>query len=190
MKLWILDDIVLDLSEFRFKHPGGSFVMNHTVGKDISKFFYGGYALDSNSPVPSNKSTPVWNHSNIARKIVNQLAVARYVRARTPTFSARICDKVALNTHTATYTLKCDQVIKGLSNYYPDLSTLGKHFLVSAPNFRKSGKIIHRHYTIANCMQKLFYNDICGDEKMTAPKFRDSDEFCMSIKNYNVGGLS
>ncbi len=148
--------------------------MNHTVGKDISKFFYGGYALDGNSPIPGT-SIPVWNHSNIARKIVNQLAVARYVRSGTPVFSAKICDKVALNTHTTCFTLKCDKVIKGLSLYYPDLSTLGKNFLVSAPNFRKRGKIIHRHYTIANCMQKNFYQDICSDDKMNIPKFEESD---------------
>ena len=26
-------------------HPGGRFMINKTVGRDISKFFYGGYQL-------------------------------------------------------------------------------------------------------------------------------------------------
>jgi hypothetical protein len=52
-------------------HPGGAFVLNRTVGKDISKFFYGGYALDSNSDVVTSGSAHIWNHTNIARKIVN-----------------------------------------------------------------------------------------------------------------------
>ena len=106
-KLWILDDIVLDLSEFASKHPGGSFVINHSIGKDISKFFYGGYAMDSNSPSLPNKAI-TWNHSNTARKIVNQLAVAKFVKSKTPVFSAKISDQVSLNTHTTTFTLKCE----------------------------------------------------------------------------------
>jgi cytochrome b involved in lipid metabolism len=69
-KLWVLDDLVLDLSEFAEKHPGGQFAINRTVGKDVSKYFYGGYAIDSNSnTIGGNKGA--WVHTNIARKIVN-----------------------------------------------------------------------------------------------------------------------
>ena len=45
MKLMILDDLVLDVSEFYKVHPGGKFVIEHCVGTDIAKFFYGGYSL-------------------------------------------------------------------------------------------------------------------------------------------------
>ena len=44
-KYVILDDMVLDVKDFIFKHPGGRFVVQHNIGRDISKFFYGGYAL-------------------------------------------------------------------------------------------------------------------------------------------------
>ena len=70
-KLWILDNLILDLSEYSKKHPGGQFVMDRTVGKDVSKFFYGGYSLDSNQNVVKSGSAHIWNHTNIARKIVN-----------------------------------------------------------------------------------------------------------------------
>jgi len=126
--------------------------------------------MDSNSPSLPNKAI-TWNHSNTARKIVNQLAVAKFVKSKTPVFSAKISDQVALNTHTTTFTLKCEQVIKGLSLYYPDLSSLGKHFLVCSPDYRHQGKLIHRHYTIANCMKKSFYDALCNDETMDTPKF-------------------
>jgi cytochrome b involved in lipid metabolism len=29
-------------------HPGGKFVIEHNIGRDVSKFFYGGYSLDGN----------------------------------------------------------------------------------------------------------------------------------------------
>lgn len=31
------------------KHPGGQFLIEQTVGRDISKYFYGGHSLDSNA---------------------------------------------------------------------------------------------------------------------------------------------
>ena len=40
-KLCILDEFVLDVSKFSLNHPGGRFAIEHNVGRDISKFFYG-----------------------------------------------------------------------------------------------------------------------------------------------------
>jgi cytochrome b involved in lipid metabolism len=67
--------MVLNLKGFAYKHPGGSFLIEHTVGRDISKFFYGGYAMDGNSRDPT-ASNPRNAHSNVARKIVNKHIVA------------------------------------------------------------------------------------------------------------------
>lgn len=73
-KLVILDDLVLDIRWFMGEHPGGLFTLEHNVGRDISKFFYGGYSLENQSKVPEH------SHSNDARKIVNTLIVGRLVR--------------------------------------------------------------------------------------------------------------
>lgn len=74
-KLVILDDLVLDIAEFARYHPGGKFVIEHTVGTDIAKFFYGGYCLEDNlKPTPSFG----WKHSNYARIIANDLAIATF----------------------------------------------------------------------------------------------------------------
>ena len=70
-KLVILDDLVLDVRPFMKNHPGGKFVIEHNVGKDISKFFYGGYVME-----PSQNLKP-YTHSNIARKIANSLTKFR-----------------------------------------------------------------------------------------------------------------
>ena len=68
-ELAILEDLVVDLSKFKFNHPGGKFVIQHNVGKDISKYFYGSYMLENNL----GKHL----HSNIARKIANEIAVGK-----------------------------------------------------------------------------------------------------------------
>lgn len=74
-KLWILNDSILDLTEFAARHPGGRFVIDRTVGRDVSKYFYGSYALDHNSNDPS-LGVPSHIHSNSARGIAQECAVA------------------------------------------------------------------------------------------------------------------
>jgi len=44
----ILDEMVLDLAPFIDHHPGGKFSLVQNIGRDISKFFYGGYSLENN----------------------------------------------------------------------------------------------------------------------------------------------
>ena len=51
-RLHILDNLVLDLKDFARKHPGGANLITHSIGRDISKFFYGAYAMDGNSNDP------------------------------------------------------------------------------------------------------------------------------------------
>jgi len=43
--LVIFDNLVLDLNGYERIHPGGKFNLRHNVGRDISKFFFGGYSL-------------------------------------------------------------------------------------------------------------------------------------------------
>jgi cytochrome b involved in lipid metabolism len=95
-KLWILDDLVLDLSKFKNRHFGGSFLIERTVGRDVSKFFYGGYSLDNNSNNPG-KITAAHSHTNIARIIANKLAIAVLDRSNTPHFEAIIDDDLTMD---------------------------------------------------------------------------------------------
>ena len=81
-KLFILDDMVLELTDFIPTHPGGAFLLQHNVGRDISKFFYGGYQLDGNGGKPGSNST-AYAHSNFARKIANKYAIAAFIRKKT-----------------------------------------------------------------------------------------------------------
>jgi len=55
-QLVILDDLVLDVAPFLHCHPGGLWNIKHNIGKDISKFFYGGYSIDGNEDGRIGKS--------------------------------------------------------------------------------------------------------------------------------------
>lgn len=44
-KLVLFDNAVLDINGYERNHPGGKFNLVHNFGRDISKFFYGGYNL-------------------------------------------------------------------------------------------------------------------------------------------------
>jgi cytochrome b involved in lipid metabolism len=46
-KYLIVDNLVLDVKEFIRAHPGGKFVIGRCIGLDISKYFFGGYEMES-----------------------------------------------------------------------------------------------------------------------------------------------
>jgi len=74
-KLVILDNLVLDIGGFAYAHPGGAHLINYNIGRDISKFIYGSYALCGNSNDPK-AATDRHTHSNVARKVANNHAIA------------------------------------------------------------------------------------------------------------------
>jgi len=132
-RLHILDNLVLDLSNFAKVHPGGTFLIDYTVGRDISKFFYGGYSLDGNTSVPGSNAI-VNNHSNVARKIAKSHVVA-ILGGKVQENAFIIQEKHSVNQTTSTLELTVhDQsklsLISGIQSYYNDFSTFGKHFTV------------------------------------------------------------
>ena len=73
--LLVFDNLVLDLDKslvplvsYTKVHPGGKFVLMKNFGRDISKFFYGGYAL-------VNPGMPAVTHSLYALRIAKTLVV-------------------------------------------------------------------------------------------------------------------
>ena len=67
----ILDDDVLDLTLYLNEHPGGRFSLEHNIGRDITKFFYGAYSLENIDRIPIHK------HSNDAFLIVKDLSIGK-----------------------------------------------------------------------------------------------------------------
>lgn len=62
--------MVLDVTTFMYNHPGGKFLIERNLGRDVSKFFYGGYVLEN------PKGAKPYTHSNIARRMVNKMIIA------------------------------------------------------------------------------------------------------------------
>jgi len=85
-RLVILDDLVLDVTDFAKQHPGGRFLLEKNFGRDISKFFHGGYSLEP------TKNSKTHTHSNTARLIVNSLILARLVQ-KAETSTVRVVSK-------------------------------------------------------------------------------------------------
>lgn len=67
----ILDEYVIDIASLMLYHPGGTFSIAHNIGRDISKYFHGGYSLENINKVREHK------HSNDARKIADGLIIGK-----------------------------------------------------------------------------------------------------------------
>jgi len=72
-ELVVLDDLVLDVTTYLNDHPGGRFSIENNIGRDVSKFFYGGYTQENES-----KMWP-YTHSSIARGVVERLIIGRLI---------------------------------------------------------------------------------------------------------------
>lgn len=86
----LLDDMVLDMGDYMANHPGGKFAMEANIGRDVSKFFYGGYSLENINKVKPHK------HSNAARKLVDKYAIG-YLEKRAPIQKMKIKDASQAN---------------------------------------------------------------------------------------------
>lgn len=121
-------------------------MLNHNVGRDISKFFFGGYSLEDNE-----RRARGHNHSIYARMIVNELTVAIFERdipCGTEEVVLANSRAHSVNADTKTIFMCAAKESPNLKHYYEDFRVLGKHFRVSKtndPNFS-------RHYTICNVM--------------------------------------
>lgn len=91
--------MVLDVTRYMNEHPGGQFILKFHVGKDVSKFFYGGYSLES--------GIKPHTHTNVARKVVNSLVIGRLGKD-TKTFQARIQESVDVNKSTKVFIFNLD----------------------------------------------------------------------------------
>ena len=178
-KLMILDEFVLDVADFAEWHPGGKFVINHNIGRDVSKFFYGGYAQDGNGgPSPARG----YNHSYYAKRIVNDLIICRY--DPTAEVASAICKvdqsrAAKVNSTTGVVFL---QTVDGhkrhnFKEYHAGYSMIGKHYLVGDLGL----PLLYRHYTICSAMNPKFSRFLIGqlggarkDSELDAVRNRES----------------
>lgn len=179
-KLVIVDDLVLDVSKFLDNHPGGKFSLERNIGRDVSKFFYGGYALEHSGGMQPH------THSNNARRSLNTLVVATIMSTNSIKRMQIESSTAANQTGTiSTVNLisvpnqKADNAYSRLvsdENPLMNIGQIGKHFTVKSTahprfntsevghfNSNKAG--IKRHYTLAVSMKPTLYQGLINLSK-------------------------
>lgn len=193
-KLHILDNLILDLSSFASQHPGGTFLIEQTAGRDISKYFYGGYSLDANHSDPNSGQNPVHAHSNLARKVVQRHVVAYLEKAKVvePVFELDDMDHTKIHSSTVkTLHFKLVQSESAamlpnssLQKYYSDFESFGKHFTIVHMNPAEndvrtkafgSRASLKRHYTICNVMRPGFFHTLVHELNKKVPSRVQND---------------
>jgi Cytochrome b5-like Heme/Steroid binding domain len=191
-QLMILDEVVLDVSSFVSHHPGGAFVIKHNIGRDISKFFHGGYSLDGNL---GSKPATGYKHSNYARMIVNSLIVAQFEKEKLVSTTNCVMDhrqSMLINSTTKVLFLQSDdsRPVPNFKRFFPGLSNLGKHFLVRSLMGNKPA----RHYTVCNVMHPHVYWELVkllrgetvdSTNLMKSLSTQDQSSMMFTAKNYN-----
>lgn len=130
--------------------------MLHNIGRDVSKFFHGGYSLEDNIGASPAQG---YMHSSIARQIVNDLAIAAYAPDQTVTASVcRVveekCVNINPNTKTIVFQTEGGETVPNFKSHFDSLRYAAKHFLIR--NLSETNGIA-RHYTICNAMRPAIY---------------------------------
>ena len=187
-KLCIIEDLVLDVKQYIMAHPGGKFVIEHTIGQDISKFFFGGFSLEDNE----NPKTQGYNHTYAAYHICNDLAIAIFERdipVSTQQVLHDVDKAIDVSPDVKTIYLYSANRSSAFKHHYNDYRTLGKHFrftIEGDPHFS-------RHFTICNVMMGKLYPEYLKalNNGTMLPKHvtdhGDQDHRTFTIKNYDRG---
>ena len=127
-------------------------MLQHNVGRDVSKFFYGGYSLEDNM---GDKPAQGYFHSTFAKIIVCDLAIARFdihaVQSRECIIKEELCSKVNSTTKTIVFESIADEKVHNWKKNYADIDSIGRHFRVrNMTDTDRDG--VWRHYTICNSM--------------------------------------
>lgn len=188
--LVIFDNLVLDLNGYERIHPGGKFNLKQNIGRDISKFFFGGYSLVN---VP--KKVP-HHHSQAALDIVKTLVVGvikdqQFVQDElfTITRSYPVND----TTKTFSFTSIDNEPVTNLKLWYNDPAMIGRHFLV----YSVQNPNVKRHYTICSSMHPSIEAELkmMADNVLKGEQFffsngvladRDQNQLNLTLKTYRT----
>lgn len=176
--LCILDDWVLDVTDFADAHPGGAFMLKGMNGKDISKYFHGGYNIE-----PTKGG---WNnaHSNYARTIVNSLIVAKVQDGECVVAEKTMSIQSQSNLTSGVSTFVLGNGDKGIGN----AGQFGQHWLVQMK--AEDGKLLGeaRQYTVSRCMRPEVYKQYLALVEGKATEIdlgEDTDTITLTCKDYS-----
>lgn len=149
-QLVILDELIIDIKSYIANHPGGQKVLQGNIGRDISKFFYGGYQYEN---LKGQKD--LHTHSKDALALCSQMVIGSIEKNHGDEYQVKLHESSSFNkSHTKTFIFKGEQKRQGLQKYYSDVQMIGKHFLVH----HNKKHAVKRHYTICNCLEPNAYD--------------------------------
>jgi len=125
-----LDDLILDVGGFMSRHPAGKFLIQNCIGRDMGKFFHGGYKMED---ADNNVQIRPYRHSMAARKIIQELVIGRIETKAREAF-CKVVKKVDIGIDTANFYFEAIDGHKHWSLFYKDVRHLGKFFLIHDVN--------------------------------------------------------
>ncbi|CAD8175047.1 unnamed protein product [Paramecium pentaurelia] len=179
---WVmLDQDIYDLTDYQ--HPAGNFLISNVNGKEISRYFYGAFGLES-TQVKS------YNHSQVAYKSLQSRYIGRLqpknVTHQNPGSPWELNDFIKLSNNIAQF----DFTNKDFTiNLNQNLQDLGQHFSISLTEV--GGKI--RMYTKVLCMASPYQQfrnqviDYCEDKTSEKPvlQYQQTNTIPLIVKKYN-----
>jgi len=87
-KYVLYDNFVIDVESFIYEHPGSAYAIIQNIGRDIGKYFYGAYHLET--------SIEPHQHSSYANRILEKLAVAKIKGVESELFLSKETDDYQL----------------------------------------------------------------------------------------------
>ena len=184
------DEYILDVSGFKWNHPGGSFFFPQVYGQDAGKFINGCSSV--------NDTIRPYTHSKIAKNMINFLKIGRVAyptgvltKIQGAETQASMRWVLADNTMVSAVT-NCLEFCSSdweLCNDPPGYEWMGKHFLVTSKIQRTT---ISRYYSLvivnlavwAESARKLGY--ACKDYRMK----KQGARLRLYVKEYPGGIMS
>lgn len=119
----LLDDLIIDIKNYTLNHPGGKKVLTANIGRDISKFFYGGYQYEN-----FKGKNDIHTHSAEARALCQEMVIGVLEKNYASEFSAKLSQvSEQVGTATNTFIFKSNEARVGVQTYYSDINMIGKH---------------------------------------------------------------
>lgn len=129
-------------------HPGGKFTLKKNFGRDISKFFYGGYKL------VNTQEEEMRNHSQSALIIANSMIIANLEsQSLVRPIKCKVQNVFAVNKIANCFQLAATESQPNWKHFY-QTDMIGRHFVV----YSKSKVHFKRQYTICNCIVPEVYS--------------------------------
>lgn len=166
----LFDSFVIDVTSFIPEHPGSSYTIKQLIGRDIGRYFYGAYHLES--------SVNPHKHSSFAFRVIVKLAVAKIEESDLVLFHTKSGNDIQIEektdkrdsntTNNTSFFTVVDKTEIGDSLYRVCLegsSVTVQNFNSGSPIFERSILVtslqnnLSRYYTVCQCMWKGIYDE-------------------------------